>query len=180
MTPATPPARPGPPAPADALEVRLRHPADLPVLARVLGEVHEEDGYPRDWPASPEEWVGLPAPLGAWVVVWGGEPVGHVALTAPGQGDVAPGLVAGPVAVVARLFVSPRVRGLGAGRVLLAEVCSLAGELGVRPVLDVVSADTGAVDFYSRTGWEAVGSGEQEWGGGELVPVHCFAAPLPH
>jgi hypothetical protein len=43
-------------------------------------------------------------------------------------------------------------------------------------VLDVVAADRGAVAFYSRTGWESVGGGEQEWAGGELVRVRCFAA----
>ncbi|MFD3516859.1 GNAT family N-acetyltransferase [Streptomyces sp. NPDC058657] len=142
--------------------------------------MHEKDGYPRNWPADPEVWVGdaggAGGPLEAWVAEVAGEPVGHAALVAAGPGDVAPGLVAGPVAVVARLFVSPRVRGTGVGGAILARVAEAAREHGTRAVLDVVAADTGAVAFYSRTGWEQVGGGEQDWGKGEWVPVRCFAA----
>ncbi|MFF0745137.1 GNAT family N-acetyltransferase [Streptomyces sp. NPDC004111] len=158
--------------------VRPRLPADLPALVPVLREVHEKDRYPRNWPAAPETWIGGGPCLGAWVADGpDGAPVGHAALVAPGAGDVAPGLTAGPVAVVARLFVSPRARGTGTGRALLAHVAAAARELGLRAVLDVVAADTGSVAFYTRTGWEPLGGGEQDWGAGQLVPVRSFGAP---
>ena len=171
---------------APSLSVRPRRSGDLPALVRVLREVHEKDRYPRHWPTDPEAWIGGGGDrsLGAWVAgIEGGagaegELVGHVVLVPAGAGDVAPGLVGGPVAVVARLFVSPRARGTGAGRALLAQVALAARELGARAVLDVVAGDRGAVAFYSRTGWESVGGGEQEWAGGELVPVRCFAAVI--
>ncbi|GGZ98137.1 GNAT family N-acetyltransferase [Streptomyces spiroverticillatus] len=147
----------------------------------ILREVHTASGYPRNWPADPASWVASGSGYGAWVAETPALGlIGHVALGPPGDGDAAPTLTPSPgqVAVVARLFVSPRARGLGAGRALLAETAEHARTLGRRAVLDVVSADTASVAFYAHAGWERLGSGKQDWGGGIHVPVHCFGAPL--
>ncbi|MEU8887135.1 GNAT family N-acetyltransferase [Streptomyces sp. NPDC048442] len=161
--------------------VRGRTDADLGACVRVLRAVHEASGYPRNWPVDAAGWLVVEGELGAWVArsAADGRVVGHAVLARAGEGDVAPGLWdgEGEVAVVGRLFVSPEGRGTGAGRALTREVAGAARELGVWPVLDVVAADTGAVAFYERIGWRRIGSGEQNWGAGELVGVHCYAAP---
>ncbi|GHH38929.1 GNAT family N-acetyltransferase [Streptomyces candidus] len=165
--------------------VRRRRDADLVACVRMLRAVHEASGYPRDWPAEPAGWLVSNDSLGEWVAESAdGELVGHVALTAadPARGDVAPGLWDGagqPLAVVARLFVSPHDRGGGAGRALMRQVGRAAEESGRQAVLDVVAADTGAVAFYERIGCRLLGSGEQDWGGGEVVGVRCYAVPAP-
>ncbi|MGW7413696.1 GNAT family N-acetyltransferase [Streptomyces sp. NPDC054863] len=161
--------------------VRVRKDADVGACVRVLRTVHETSGYPRNWPVDAASWLVLEGELGAWVAraPGNGPVVGHVALARAAEGDVAPGLWdgGGEVAMVGRLFVAPEGRGTGAGRALMSEVVCAARELGVWPVLDVVADDTGAVAFYERIGWRRLGSGKQNWGAGELVGVHCYAAP---
>ncbi|MFJ2739512.1 GNAT family N-acetyltransferase [Streptomyces sp. NPDC087440] len=163
-----------------AVRLRERGAGDVGACVEVLREVHTAGGYPRNWPADPVSWVAAGSGCGAWVAEMPGLGlIGHVALGPPGDGDVAPNLAASSeqVAVVARLFVSPRARGLGAGRALLREAGERARGMGRRAVLDVVSGDTASVAFYVHAGWERLGSGEQDWGGGVHVPVHCFGAP---
>ncbi|MFJ6696538.1 GNAT family N-acetyltransferase [Streptomyces sp. NPDC091272] len=173
------------------VRVRTRRDADLEACVRALRTVHGTSGYPRNWPADPPGWLCQGGELGAWVAeAPDGDIVGHVALTAPAAGDVAPGLWraeqgacaqgvrARGAAVVGRLFVAPRGHGHGIGRALLTQVVSCTDRLGLWPVLDVVAVDP-AVAFYERIGWRRLGTGEQNWGAGELVDVHCYAAPGP-
>jgi ribosomal protein S18 acetylase RimI-like enzyme len=65
--------------------------------------------------------------------------------------------------VVARLFVAPSARGRGGGATLLAHACAEAGRRGLRPVLEVLAHNQGAIALYERTGWRQVGSVEAPW-----------------
>lgn len=80
-------------------------------------------------------------------------------------------------AVVSRLFVAPEARGHGIGERLLARAVAGAAELGLLPVLDVVTSDASATALYERTGWRFLGTGEQYWSPRQTVTVRCYAAP---
>ena len=99
-------------------------------------------------PARRHPRVPRPAgPYGCWVADLADEVVGHVALvprSVPATMELATsalGLPAERLAVVARLFVSPRARGQRACRLLLDKAVAGAAARGLYPVLDV---DTGA------------------------------------
>lgn len=72
-------------------------------------------------------------------------------------GSDATGVPVDELAVVARLFVDPRTRGTGVGRMLLAAAASLSREHGRRPVLDVWERLPAAIALYESAGWEKVG-----------------------
>ncbi|WP_338693261.1 GNAT family N-acetyltransferase [Streptomyces sp. Q6] len=159
------------------VRVRARRRDDLAACVDVLALVHAADGYPVNWPADPAGWLTVRGMTGAWVARRDGRIVGHVLLTAPAAGDVAPSLVAPDVSTVGRLFVSPAARGRRVGAALLARAAREAVLHGTRAVLDVVTTDTAAIALYERLGWEFLGPGRQEWGPGEWVDVRCYAAP---
>ncbi|MFJ3879097.1 GNAT family N-acetyltransferase [Streptomyces sp. NPDC090077] len=167
------------------MDIRRREPDDLGACERVLAEVHHGDGYPVDWPERPRDWLSPPALLGSWVAERDGRVAGHVALCRSGPGDSAPelwsrrtGTPAECVAVVSRLFVAPGARGHGTGALLMARAVRGARELGLHPVLDVVSSDEAAAALYERLGWSLLATVEQSWGPGRVVRVHCYAAPV--
>ncbi|MEC4018164.1 GNAT family N-acetyltransferase [Streptomyces sp. H27-D2] len=171
---------------APTTRVRPREQADLAACGRLLGEVHAQDGYPRNRPAEPAGWLSPPALLAAWVAESGGRLVGHVALCRD-EGDASARLWAerpgrsgaGPerAGVVSRLFVSPAARGLGVGGLLMAEVARGASARGLHPVLDVLASDAAAAALYERLNWQRLATVEERWGPGETVTVHCYAAP---
>ncbi|MFE2265026.1 GNAT family N-acetyltransferase, partial [Streptomyces griseosporeus] len=107
-----------------APRVRPRTDGDIAACVRVLADVHRADGYPVNWPERPGDWLRGALLLGGWVAELGGRPAGHVSLSRPGDGDLAPGLWSehtgtspDRTAVVGRLFVAPRARGHGLGGV---------------------------------------------------------------
>lgn len=176
-------ARSGAGAERTGLRIRPRTEEDVPACARVLAQVHRADGYPVDWPDRPAVWLTPPHPLGAWVAEFDEDVVGHVVLSLGGDGDLAPGVwgarhgtEAASAAVVGRLFVGPRARGLGAGALLLDRAVREARRRDLHPVLDVLSRDTAARALYERLGWELMATVEQRWGPSTLVTVHCYAA----
>jgi GNAT superfamily N-acetyltransferase len=75
--------------------------------------------------------------------------LGHVALHEAAADPTllaaqrATGLAADRLAVVARLLVSPDARRRGLGRRLLLAATAAAHATGLRPVLDVIQADSG-------------------------------------
>ncbi|MFC8078655.1 GNAT family N-acetyltransferase [Streptomyces sp. NPDC057307] len=181
----------------ERISVRRRDVSDLDACVRVLAEVHENDGYPVNWPPEPAGWLTPPGSLAgspaespaesgaAWVALLDGRIVGHSCLSPARSGDAAPDVWSGrtgmgpeKTAVVSRLFVSPKDRGHGIGALLLAETVREARERGLHPVLDVVTTDRAAAALYERQGWTLMATREQRWGPDQTVQVHCFAAPL--
>ncbi|MBC2874013.1 MULTISPECIES: GNAT family N-acetyltransferase [Streptomyces] len=165
------------------VRVRRRVDQDLQACVRALAETHERDGYPVNWPDSPEAWLTPEVLVASWVAEADGRVVGHVGLSRSGAGDVAPGLWsaragagAGATAVVGRLFVAPSARGRGVGALLMARAVEEARERGAHPVLDVVATDVAAAALYERLGWQLLATVEQEWGPGQKVAIRCYAA----
>lgn len=163
--------------------VRRRTDSDVEKCVRVLAEVHQCDGYPVNWPDQPGEWLSRASAWGAWVAELGGHVVGHIGLSRSAEGDLAPGLWSDRngtskdlTAVVSRLFIAPRARGLGIGTLLIDRAVEEARGRGLHPVLDVVASDTAAAALYERLGWELMGTVEQRWSPSQLVAIHCYAA----
>ncbi|MFD5619121.1 GNAT family N-acetyltransferase [Streptomyces yangpuensis] len=169
-------ARPGP-------SVRERVDRDLAGCVRVLAEVHEQDGYPVNWPERPGAWLTPSSLFASWVAELDGRVVGHVGLSWSTAGDAAPGLWSAragvgvdATAVVSRLFVAPTARGHGVGALLMGRAVAQARARGLHPVLDVVASDTAAAALYERLGWQLLGTVEQQWGPGQQVTVRCYSA----
>lgn len=165
------------------LRVRQRGDRDLGECVGVLATVHERDGYPVNWPASPGDWLTPFSLLSAWVAELDGRVVGHVGLSRSVASDVAPGLWGaregvGPdaAAVVSRLFVSPWARGHGIGALLMARAVAEARDHDLHPVLDVVASDTAAAALYERLGWELLAVVDQRWNAEQTVAIRCYAA----
>lgn len=151
----------------------------------ILAEVHEQDGYPVNWPDHPGEWLAQPSLLAAWVAELDGRVVGHIGLSRSGAGDVAPGLWSrregvglGATVVVNRLFVAPSARGHGIGALLMAQAVGEAQDRSLHPVLDVVASDTAAAALYERLGWELLATVEQQWSPEQTVAIRCYAATV--
>ncbi|TFI21529.1 GNAT family N-acetyltransferase [Streptomyces sp. 4R-3d] len=169
----------------ERISVRPREAADLDECVRVLAEVHDNDGYPVNWPQDPADWLAPAESPAAWVALLDDRIAGHVCLSHARPGDTAPehwssrtGLSPADTAVVSRLFVSPKARGQGIGALLLTELVRDARGRGLHPVLDVVTSDRRAAALYERQGWTLMATGEQRWGPDETVRVHCYAAPV--
>src|SRR5439155_1431477 len=101
--------------------------------------------------------------LSAWVAELGNTIAGHVALH-PATSKAAMTLAcdrlnvtADRIGVVARLLVSPHLRGHGAGRKLLATAAAEAQARHLWPILDVDVNLTAAITLYERTGWQRIG-----------------------
>ncbi|WP_432252962.1 N-acetyltransferase family protein [Streptomyces sp. HNM1019] len=163
--------------------VRGRTDVDVETCVRVLAEVHQRDGYPVNWPDRPGEWLSQASGCGAWVAELDGRVVGHISLSRAAEGDLAPGLWSDRngtsedlTAVVSRLFIAPRARGLGIGALLIGRAVDEAHVRGLHPVLDVVASDTAAAALYERLGWELMGTVEQRWSPSQLMTIHCYAA----
>ncbi|MER7248302.1 GNAT family N-acetyltransferase [Kribbella sp. NPDC000426] len=146
--------------------IRDRRDSDLPVCIEILRDVHEQAGYPINWPADPARWLTPEQALGIWVVVDGDQVVGHVVLTA-----------AGPGAEVERLFVDPKATGRGLGRQLLQQCVTAAAALGRDLSLEVVDNRGAAVHLYRRAGWLETGRTPIDWGGEHATELIRFTAP---
>jgi GNAT superfamily N-acetyltransferase len=154
---------------SDSPAIRRRSDQDLDECIRLLRLVHDEDGYPRNWPASPRTWLAPDDQLGAWVGDDGERLLGHVAVAEP---DVSPATAVWSAALdvtpaallrVSLLFVAPFARGRRLGGRLLDAAVRYVVDRGSQPVLEVVSSDRGAVALYTRLGWRQVGRLQPEW-----------------
>ena len=158
--------------------IRARRPDDLDASVGVMAEVHATDGYPLYWPADARSWLTPDRLLAAWVAEDEGTVVGHVTLCSAVGDAAAPlwsqasGLPPDRLAAIGRLFVAPRARGRGVGASLLAQACAEARLRRLRPALEVLDHDRGAIALYERLGWCRVASATAEWaraGGGQAL-----------
>jgi GNAT superfamily N-acetyltransferase len=165
--------------------IRPRHYADLAPCAGLVREVHATDRYPRFLPADIGSFLAVPDPYGCWVADLAGDVVGHVALVPRGLPATialaasALGITAGQLAVVARLFVSPRARGQRAGRLLLDAAAEEAAARGLHPVLDVDTELTAAIALYESVGWTRAGQITVRFRDGNTLTEYVYLGPRP-
>ena len=143
--------------------IRPRTDADRDALLALTEVVHVVDGYPMVGAHNFERFLFGHAVLDAWVAEVDGVVVGHVALHPHTSAAVmefasrALDVREDSLGVVARLFVSPDVRGRGIGEALLNTATAEASARGLRPVLDVNVEMSAAVALYERCGWRRLG-----------------------
>jgi len=165
--------------------IRERLPEDGAALEAIALDTHSHDGYPKYLPGDLMSFIVDPNALVAWVAEVDGAVVGHAALhprSAPEVMNVAlgaTGLREDQVAVLARLLVSPSMRGMGIGRALLEHATSAAVLLGRRAVLDVVDEHVAAIALYDRAGWTRVGRVEWNLPGGLPLREFVYLSPEP-
>jgi GNAT superfamily N-acetyltransferase len=163
--------------------IRPRRDGDLPACAGLAREVHAADGYPRYLPADLTTFLTDHDPYGCWVAELDGDVVGHVALTPaslPAVMELAASALSRPqdeLAVVARLFVSPRARGGGAGRMLLRAAMAEAASRGRWPVLDVSTDLASAIALYESQGWTRAGQVTHRWSGDRTLDAYVYVGP---
>lgn len=165
--------------------IRPRRDDDLPACADLVREAHAADGYPRYLPADIAAFLAPPDPYGCWVADEGGEVLGQVALVPRGlpatleAAAEALGKAEGQLAVVARLLVSPRARGQGAGRLLLTEATEAAHTRGLHPVLDVDTGLAAAIALYESQGWTRAGQVTVRFSFGGTLTEYVYLGPQP-
>lgn len=146
---------------------RFRTDADLDQCVTFLRDVHEQAGYPVNWPADPESWLTPPNALGCWVITSDDRVVGHVAITVDRPGH----------ALVERLFVDPKETGAGLGRHLLAHCIAVAAADNLELSLEVADNCHAAIALYARTGWREAGRTPIGWGGELASELVRFESP---
>lgn len=165
--------------------IRERLPEDGTALESIAFETHAFDGYPKYLPGDLRSFIVDSGALTAWVAEVDGLVVGHVALHPRSVPEVmkialdATGLREDQVAVLARLLVSPSVRGMGIGRALLEHATTAATRLGRRAVLDVVDDHVSAIALYDRSGWTRVGQVEWNLPDGRPLREFVYVSPGP-
>jgi GNAT superfamily N-acetyltransferase len=166
------------------VRVRPRRDADLGTCVVILAATRAE-GYPIRWPDEPAAWLTPRGFLVAWVAERDGTVVGHVALRGVTGMDGVPwwsaaaGVPEAKIAAISRLFVAPASRRCGVGLRLLAAASAHAIGQGLRPALDVLDTDRGAVALYGHAGWTRVASAHVGHAGGDPVLTHYYLAPEP-
>lgn len=164
--------------------IRERRDDDLPALAAALVRVHVQDGYPVEGVADPVGWLEHPQALRSWTATVDGAPIGQVTLTEADPGDDAArawaeqtGGSVTDLAIVVRLFVDPKHRTVGAGRLLMAAVLDHARTIGRSVALDVMAKDRAAIRLYERLGARRVSEVVHQHGDDLAEPAVVFAFP---
>ena len=165
--------------------IRPRRDGDLTGCTHLVREVHASDRYPRYLPADITSFLDPRYPYGIWVAEEDGKIAGHIALvsrTVPAAMELAArtlGRREDQLAVVARLFVSPRARGSGAGRMLLDVATAEAAARGLWPVLDVDTELAAAIALYESRGWTRAGTITVRFKDGNILTEHVYLGPEP-
>ena len=164
--------------------IRSRHLEDVARCVGVLRDVYDFDGYPTNWPRQPARWLLADRPLGAWVAEEDGRLLGHLSLHSADESAAWPAssealrVPAERLAVVSRFFVSPHLRGRGAGAALMRRGEHCAAARGAQLVLDVADHNHDAIAFYEHRGWRQVGTAALPPGDeGHALRVLLFVAP---
>jgi GNAT superfamily N-acetyltransferase len=89
----------------------------------------------------------------------------------------ATGVDASELGVVARLLVVPAARRMGGGSLLLGAACAGARDLGLTPILDVVTRFHGAIALYEGAGWTQLGEVSVDLPDGTNVDEFVYLAP---
>ena len=147
------------------LPLRVRTASDIDMCVRVLRDVHQQHGYPVNWPADPRAWLTAAAGS-AWVALAAGDIAGHVAVSFDDD-----------VAFVERLFVAPARSGCGIGRALLRKAVSEARLRAAEVFLDVVAAEDTANALYRAEDWVEVARSPIDWGPSPASTLIRFRAP---
>lgn len=159
--------------------IRPRSENDLASCAAVLREVHAKDGYPVEGVDDALGWLSPPDLSAAWVAELDGQVVGHALISEASDEDAVRLWQARsdqPVAVLARLFVSPSARGHRLGEQLTEAAMHWAQERGQRLLLDVMEKDQAAIRVYENLGWSYLGD-IQHRVDDRTVPARAYAAP---
>jgi GNAT superfamily N-acetyltransferase len=163
--------------------IRRRLDSDLSACADLVREVHAVDRYPRFLADDLISFLAQPGSHGSWVADGNGEILGHVALsprTAQSVMEIASqalGRPASQLAAVSRLFVSPRARGSGIGRLLLDAAAADATSRGLWPVLDVDTDLAAAIALYESRGWRRAGKVTLQSSSGQVLSEYVYLGP---
>lgn len=165
--------------------IRPRRHSDIAACAGLVCEVHALDRYPRFLPDDLTSFLAPPGAYGSWVADRSGNVAGHIALlprSVPSALELASSALGKPadkLAVIARLFVSPQVRGQGAGRLLLDTATTEAISRGLWPVLDVDADLAPAIALYESRGWVRAGMITVRFKDGHTLDEYVYLGPAP-
>ena len=167
----------------ERLIVRARRDEDVPTLAAVLVRVHAVDAYPVEGVADPEAWLRHPRELRSWVAEVDGRPVGQVILTSTRPDDDAArlwredtGADIADLVILARLFVDPDHRRVGAGQLLVRAAFDHAHAHGNAVAFDVMAKDRAAIRLYERLGARRLGTTVHHHSDGLTEPAVVYVA----
>ncbi|CAK9783647.1 acyl-CoA N-acyltransferase [Cutaneotrichosporon oleaginosum] len=174
-----------------SITIRPRRPEDFPALCDLLERQQPSSLYPIRWPLPMPvpQFIQRPGEAAAFVAECAGQILGHVAvrygLGGPADEEElttrwaeAHGCEEKDVRVIAVLFTDPAWAGKGVGSGLFAVATKAARAGGGRPCLDVVSTNTGPLQFYKRRGWKIVGDWQAPWVPGMRIDVHLMILPM--
>lgn len=77
-----------------------------------------------------------------------------------------------------KLYILPQCQATGAGRIFVDKVCEGARKAGNDIVFLHMNRDNKALNFYKRMGFEIVGEGDFDIGGGFLMEDYIFEKKL--
>jgi GNAT superfamily N-acetyltransferase len=165
------------------MDIRVRTPEDVAACVTLATKVREVDNYPKYLPADFESFLVRPDAINAWIAEEDGVVVGHVSLhesTTPEAMECASnfaGVNVECLAAVSRLLVTPESRGLGIGRSLLETSTQHAKQLGLTPMLDVVTGSAHAIELYERCGWIRAGEVRSVFRNGAMLDEFVYLCP---
>jgi GNAT superfamily N-acetyltransferase len=144
--------------------IRPRSERDVPALVELADAVRAVDRWPPHRVGTTEEFVVEPLPVAALVAESDHAVIGHVAIHERSAESVmalaedALRLEREQLAVVARLFVDPRLRRRGVGGALLAAAAERVSAIERIAILDVWEELDDAIGLYERNRWSRLGS----------------------
>lgn len=164
------------------VEVRVRKDEDLESLGAILVRVYAADGYPVEGVKDPTAWLRPSRELNSWTATIDNKPIGQVtAMSASPEDDAAvmwqkrvtsdlSGLI-----ILARLFVDPGYRKVGAGKFLIAAALRFANSRDCSIAFDVMEKDHAAIRLYESLGAQKLGSVTHVYGDGHAEPAIAYA-----